>query len=242
MLCWKILKAAACNPQTFKQLWAGCLHQSSWLGARRSGTESLQPSSAKVRSSWHGHDLFSPVRGAPGTLVWRRPLPAKLFLLLQSRPRASWAPIRTICCPRSGERPQSDPAPGRRAGAAGRPGAPLTGPVLGSPAGETPRGFLRGSCRGAIQALNCLGEPSVMLQRVSQGEGHPCLVSRALFFFLNFSNWGTGSVQDYINFRSTTQWSTIFKAYAPLTVIIKYWLYSLCCTIHSLVACLFYAL
>ena len=34
------------------------------------------------------------------------------------------------------------------------------------------------------------------------------------------------------SFRCTTQWFTIFKDYTPFIVIIKYWLYSLCCRVY----------
>lgn len=50
------------------------------------------------------------------------------------------------------------------------------------------------------------------------------------FFFL--SDWGTADVQLYVTFVCTTQWFTTFKGCIPRTLIIKYWLLSLCCTAH----------
>ena len=45
-------------------------------------------------------------------------------------------------------------------------------------------------------------------------------------------------VQYFINYRWITKCFTVFKGYVPFTVIIKYWLYPLCCTIYP--CCLLY--
>ena len=44
--------------------------------------------------------------------------------------------------------------------------------------------------------------------------------------------WSTVHLQYYISFRCTTWWISIFVDYTPFKVVIKYWLYSLCCTIY----------
>ena len=54
-------------------------------------------------------------------------------------------------------------------------------------------------------------------------QGSPCL----LFFKL-----GIIDLQCYISFRCGTLWFNIFVDYTSYKVIIKYWLYSLCCTLH----------
>ena len=36
-----------------------------------------------------------------------------------------------------------------------------------------------------------------------------------------------------ISFKCTTQWFNIFTDYTPFKVIMKHWLYSLCCTVFS---------
>ena len=43
--------------------------------------------------------------------------------------------------------------------------------------------------------------------------------------------WDTVDLQYFLIFRYIT-WFTIFTDYAPLIVIIRYWLYTLCCTIY----------
>ena len=40
-------------------------------------------------------------------------------------------------------------------------------------------------------------------------------------------------VQYCVSYRCTIEWFTILKVQTPLIVIIKYWLYSLCCTRYS---------
>ena len=46
-------------------------------------------------------------------------------------------------------------------------------------------------------------------------------------------------LQYYISFRCTTQWFNIFLGYNLFKAIIKCWLHSLCCTLHS---CIFFIL
>ena len=57
-----------------------------------------------------------------------------------------------------------------------------------------------------------------------------------LFLNLDFGClFAYGSIvaeQHYTSYRCTVQWFTIFKGYTPSIVIIKYCLYSLCCTIY----------
>ena len=44
--------------------------------------------------------------------------------------------------------------------------------------------------------------------------------------------WDIVDLQYFIIFRYITWWFKIFTDYAPLIVIIRYWLYTLCCTIY----------
>lgn len=44
-----------------------------------------------------------------------------------------------------------------------------------------------------------------------------------------FFYWDIVDAQHYMKFRCITKWVTIFKCCIPFIVIIKYWLYSLCC-------------
>ena len=49
---------------------------------------------------------------------------------------------------------------------------------------------------------------------------------------LFLKNCGIVDIQYCINFRCATWCFTIFKCYIPFIVLIKYWLYSLCCAIY----------
>lgn len=59
-----------------------------------------------------------------------------------------------------------------------------------------------------------------------------CILHSHDYFFSFFLNWNIVDVQYYVSYRCTIQGFIIFKGYAPLTVIVTYWLYSLCCTIY----------
>ena len=56
-----------------------------------------------------------------------------------------------------------------------------------------------------------------------------CNINTAL---KSFFYWSIADLQHYISFRCTTQWFKTFTDYTRFVVIIKYWLYSLCCTIY----------
>ena len=54
------------------------------------------------------------------------------------------------------------------------------------------------------------------------------------FHFLPFFNRGRVDLQYYISFRCTTYWVKIFTDYIPF-IVIKYWLFSLCCTVKAFI-------
>ena len=52
-------------------------------------------------------------------------------------------------------------------------------------------------------------------------------------FITDLFYWSIVDVQSYLPYRYTIKWFIILKGYTPFIVIIKYWLYSLYCTVYS---------
>ena len=50
--------------------------------------------------------------------------------------------------------------------------------------------------------------------------------------YLSILYWCIVAVNYYLSYRSIIQWFIVFKDYTPFIVIIKYWLYFLCCTLY----------